>query len=84
MDVVGYLTHQAPEHGVASVPVPEATAQLPFTIEETSARYLVADGTTVAPVAGAAISVDASAEKHPRVRLVGGRVRHRDVAGQQV
>jgi hypothetical protein len=76
-----HLSHGAPEHGVASGPAPEVFTPPPlgYTVEPTSARYLFADGTTVAPVAGAAVTVDASAAKHPRVRVVGGRVHVRVV-----
>jgi hypothetical protein len=79
--IVLYLTHGASEHGVAAGPAPEVLAPAPlgYTQEADSARYLFADGTTVAPVAGAAITVDASAAKHPRVRVVGGRVHVRVV-----
>jgi ferric-dicitrate binding protein FerR (iron transport regulator) len=57
----------------------EAAAPLAYTVETSSARYLFEDGTTVAPAADAAVSVDASAAKHPRVRVVGGRVHVRVV-----
>jgi ferric-dicitrate binding protein FerR (iron transport regulator) len=78
--IVVYLNHGAREHGVASGPAPEVfAAPLAYTVEEKSARYLFADGTTVAPAADAAVTVDASAARHPRVRVVGGRVRVRVV-----